>query len=103
VSDRLAALEAMLAEDPGDPFTRYAIAMELKGLGRAQDAQQAFASLCQACPDYVASYYQLARLIIDAGEDDAARPVIERGLEVAETQGDAHAASELRDLLDELL
>ncbi|MCA8922746.1 MAG: hypothetical protein KDD82_13110 [Planctomycetes bacterium] len=103
MSDRLDALEAMLAEDPSDPFTRYAIAMELKGLERKADAQQAFRDLIDAAPDYVASYYQLGRLLVDAGEDDDARPVIERGLAVAERAGDAHAASELRDLLDELL
>ncbi|MEZ6188034.1 MAG: hypothetical protein R3F62_23880 [Planctomycetota bacterium] len=103
MSDRLEALEAMLAEDPGDPFTRYAIAMELKGLGRGDDAREAFRALTVESPDYVASYYQLGRLLVDQGQDDDARPVIEAGLQVAEAAGDQHAAAELRDLLDELL
>lgn len=102
MSDRLEALRAMLAEDPDDPFTRYALAMELKGRGEAAEARRELAALIERAPDYVASYYQYAALLHAAGEPEAAKDVIARGIPVAERAGDDHARRELEDLLEDV-
>ena len=90
------------ALDPDDAFSSYALAMELKGLGRDDEALAQLQALIAAQPGYVASYYQCARLLQDDGEDAAAVDVVERGIQAAEAAGDDHAQAELGDLLDEL-
>lgn len=99
---RLAKLRQLVELDPDDAFSSYALALELKGLGRGPEALAQLQALIAAQPDYVASYYQCGRLLQDEGEDDAAREVVQRGIEAATAAGDDHARSELGDLLDEL-
>ena len=38
--ERLASLRELLADEPGDAFLSYSVAMQLKGLGRAQEAAE---------------------------------------------------------------
>jgi thioredoxin-like negative regulator of GroEL len=102
VSDRLEALRAMLAEDPDDAFTRYAVAMELKGLGRRDEALAELKAVMADQPDYVPTYYQYGSLLEGEGRSDEAAQVVRAGIEVAEKAGDGHAKSELEDLLGEI-
>lgn len=99
---RLTKLRQLVELDPDDAFSSYALAMELKGLGRDDEALAQLQALIAAQPGYVASYYQCARLLQDDGEDAAAVDVVERGIQAAEAAGDDHAKAELGDLLDEL-
>jgi tetratricopeptide (TPR) repeat protein len=99
---RLTKLRALVEMDPSDAFSRYALAMELRGLGRADEARAELAGLIASDPDYVASYYHYARLLDDDGDGDQALDVIRQGIEAATRAGDDHARSELNDLLEEL-
>ena len=101
-SDRLDTLREMLADDPEDAFTRYALAMELKGRQRRVEAIAELDTLLREQPDYVAAYYQAGGLLHAEGRTDEAVAVVRRGLEVAERAGEDHARSELAELLDEL-
>ncbi|MBI2896490.1 MAG: tetratricopeptide repeat protein [Deltaproteobacteria bacterium] len=78
---------------------RYALAMEYKNLGQPEQAAETFRELIRRSPSYVPTYLMLAQTLLGMGLPDEARTVIERGIEVAEKAGDAHTASELRDLL----
>lgn len=102
MSERLDALRGMLDDDPEDAFTRYAYAMELRSLGRVDEALAEFQRLVDASPDYVATYYQYARALQSRGRTDEATAIVRRGIEVAGAQGDAHTQGELEDLLAEL-
>ena len=101
-ADRLDTLREMLADDPADAFTRYALAMELKGRQRRVEAIAELDTLLREQPDYVAAYYQAAGLLHAEGRTDEAVSVVRRGLEAAERAGEDHARSELAELLDEL-
>jgi len=102
VVDRLAALRELLADDPDDPFTRYALAMELKGRGDPAGARAELEALLTRAPEYLATYYQLASLLHAEGDSGRAADVIRRGIELAGEAGDAHTAGELEDLLDDV-
>jgi tetratricopeptide (TPR) repeat protein len=103
VSDeRLEALRAMLAEDPADAFTRYALAMELKGLGRKDEASTEFGAVLAADPSYLATYYQYGALLHSEGESQQALEVIRRGIDAAQAAGDRHTTGALEDLLEEV-
>ena len=98
---RLVSLREMLADDPDDAFTRYALAMELKGQARPDDARAELATLLARSPDYLATYFQYGSLLYQAG-DEAAAEVIRQGIEKAAQVGDAHTKSELEGLLAEV-
>ncbi|MCO5164916.1 MAG: hypothetical protein M9894_00915 [Planctomycetes bacterium] len=102
MSERLDALRAMLDDDPEDAFTRYAYAMELRSVGRADEALAEFERLVAGSADYLATYYQYARALQSRGRTAEAVGIARRGVEVAAAQGDAHTQGELEDLLGEL-
>lgn len=99
--ERLATLREMLGDDPADAFTRYALAMELKSLGRKQDALGEFAEVLTRDPAYLANYYQYGALLSTV-DTDKALEVIRAGIAAAEKAGDDHTCSELNDLLEDV-
>lgn len=99
---RLDQLRTMLAEEPGDLFLRYAIALELK---RAGDMEQAIAELHSILveePEHIASYYQLALLLADTGRTQAAIETCEAGSMRCLVTGDRKARAELLELMTAL-
>jgi Flp pilus assembly protein TadD len=95
-------LEEMLREDPSDPFLHYGLAMEYVSAGDDAEAVRRFEQLLTVVPTYVPAYLQAGQLLIRLGRDDEARAVLRRGIGVAQTAGDAHAAGEMEGFLDML-
>ncbi|MFM8408189.1 MAG: hypothetical protein ACKN94_12800 [Pirellulaceae bacterium] len=102
VSSRRERIEAMLREEPGDVFLRYALAMELSKEGRQQESLDTLGQLTAGNPPYVPAYFQAARQLVEASQIDAARKWLRDGIEEARRQGDFHAAGEMSELLSEL-
>ena len=102
MSDRLDTLRAMLDDDPADAFTRYAVAMELKSLGRLDEARAELQRLVDGDPEYVATYYQYARVLQALNRVPEAVAIARRGVDVAARQADAHTQGELEELVTEL-
>jgi tetratricopeptide (TPR) repeat protein len=100
--DRLALLQQLVQRNPSDPFPRYGLAMELKRLGRLEEACAAFEQLVEGRPDYVPTYLMFGGLLRDLGRRDEAALLLDRGVDAARAAGDDHAASELRAALAEL-
>lgn len=99
---RLAQLEKLLAAEPGDPFTLYAIAQEH---AKANDAAQAvdFFDRCLAAdPNYLYAYFHKAKVQSEAGDTPAALATLRAAIPRARAASDAKALSELQSLLDEL-
>lgn len=101
-SSRLEQLREMLDDDPSDPFTRYALAMELRGLGRAAEALAELERVHREAPEYLATYQQYARLLHERGDTPRACAIAAEGVALAGQQGESHAEAELTDLLREL-
>lgn len=97
--DRLAALHAFLADDPDDPFTRFALAQEYRKRGDAAQALTYFEALVRDHPDYVGTYYHLGKTLEAEGRKDDALAVYRRGIEAATAARDLHARAELQDAL----
>jgi predicted RNA polymerase sigma factor len=102
VSDRLAMIEKMLAKGSTDPFHHYARAMELRSIGRAEDALIAFAEVRDRFTDYVPTYLMAAQLAQEMDRLDEARTWADQGIEQAKKKGDDHAARELSAIRDML-
>ena len=97
-TDRIVQLRAMLAQEPGDAFIRYAIALELKRAGQMAEAANDLEALIRDDPKYVACYYQLALILADLGRADEAAHVCEIGSLQCITTGDRKARLELLEL-----
>lgn len=95
-------IRKVIEKTPNDPFARYGLAMELRSLGRHDEALAAFTDLATRLPDYVPQYLMHAQLLVQLGKKDEARAVAEAGVTIAKKRGDAHAAGELGALLDDL-
>lgn len=99
---KLETLQEFVASSPDEPLPRYALGMELRNLGRAEEAVTTFRELVRRHPGYVATYLMLGQTLIGLGRADEAREALGLGLEAARKAGDRHAASELQEALDSL-
>lgn len=99
MSKRLAYLEKLVADGKADSFGRYCYALELKGLGRIEDALGAFQALRDADPRYVPMYLMCGAMLLDAGRSADARAWLSQGLDAAAAAGDSKALGELKDAL----
>ena len=102
MSERLDQLRALLAEEPGDAFVRYAIALELKRKGDMEGAANDLEALLKDDPKYIACYYQLALILADLGRTGEAVHVCEIGSLQCITTGDRKARTELLELKNAL-
>ncbi len=92
-------IEALLAEDPTDPFLRYGLAMEYVSGGDDEEAVRQLRALVEATPDYVPGYQQAGQALVRLGRGPEARQVFEQGIAAARAGGDLHAAEEMLGFL----
>jgi tetratricopeptide (TPR) repeat protein len=92
----------LLADTPDDSFLLHALALEHVKLGEDAAARILFEQLLAANPSYVGSYYHLAKLLERCEMYVEAAKVYAQGLEKALHGNDRHAASELRQAMEEL-
>ncbi len=97
---RIETLKSMLEQDPSNTFARYGIAMEYSNSGDLERAVEEFRKLLEANPDYAAAYYHGGRALERLGDEDGARAMYEKGIEITTRTGDAHTRSELQGALD---
>jgi tetratricopeptide (TPR) repeat protein len=100
---RLEQLRTMLAEEPGDAFVRYAIALELKRAGDMAGAAKDLHALITEYPKYIACYYQLALILADLGRVNEAVDACDAGALQCLVTGDRKARAELLELKNVLL
>jgi predicted Zn-dependent protease len=101
--DRIQMLNEILAQEPNNAFARYGLAMEYSNSGNIDQALDEFHKLLSANPDYAAGYFMAAQTLVKSGRRDEARAMLENGIVAARRQGDAHAASEMQGMLEEIV
>jgi hypothetical protein len=95
-------IEAMLADQPGDTFLRYSLAMELEKEG-AHDASLSYLDgLTRDQPPYVAAFFRSGQQLAKLGRIDEARTALRSGIDEARRQNDLHAAGEMSEFLASL-
>jgi predicted Zn-dependent protease len=100
--DKIAALSEILIADPTNAFARYGLAMEHNAQGNADLALNEFTNLIRHNPDYVPAYQMSAQTLAKLGRTDEAVTRLKNGLDAADRTKNAHAASEMQALLDDL-
>lgn len=97
---RLAMLEAKIGTGADDPFLYYARALELRSLGRLEDALVALEEVEARFTDYVPTFLMAGQIATDLDRTEVARGFLERGIALATRVGDEHARSELAQALE---
>ena len=100
--DRLAMLNEILTQNPGDAFARYGLAMEYSKSGEVERALAEFAKLLSTHPDYTAGYFMAAQTLVSANRIEEAKRMLVDGISSAARTGNTHAQSEMTAMLDEL-
>ncbi|SRR5579884_2079770 len=99
-TNRLDALQQMLAQDPRNSFARYGLAMEYANTGALENAIAEFQQLIQQDESYSAAYFHAGQALEKLGRIDEARAVYEKGIEVTTRKGDAHTRAEIEAALN---
>jgi predicted Zn-dependent protease len=100
--NKIAALTELLQLDPTNAFARYGLAMEHNTQGNTDLALTEFTTLIQHNPDYVPAYQMSAQTLAKLGRSEEAMVRLKEGLTAAHRTNNAHAASEMQALLDDL-
>lgn len=93
--DKIQALLSFLEQDPDDHFTRFALALEHVKLGDDEQAKRWFLDILSRDEHYIGVYYHLGILHSRGGDTEKALDTFTRGIALARSLGDHHAASEL--------
>jgi len=95
-------IEAMLADDPGDTFLRYGLAMELEKEKDHEASLAQLRGLMSDHPAYVPAFFRAGQQLASIDRVSEARTALRNGIEHARSQGDAHAAGEMAEFLASL-
>lgn len=93
-------LEQLLEKEPKDAFLHFGLAMELVKEGQMDDALASFDRVFEIDPTDTAAYYHKGNTLIGLERSEEAKSVLEAGVAAAQKIGNAHALSEMQELLD---
>jgi Tfp pilus assembly protein PilF len=94
--DRIAQLQKFREESPDDPFILYALATEYKE-DAPQIAKELFDELLEKHEYYIGTYYHAAALYAEFFDRDRADEIYQKGIVVAQKNGEHHALRELQN------
>lgn len=100
--ERMEKLKEFLRLDPGDAFSKHALALEYIKIGDEAAARLLFEEILEHDPAYTGSYYHLGRLLERTGETALALRWYEQGMEAARAAGETRTYNELRAAYEEL-
>lgn len=101
--NRIEKLLELLQQMPGDNFLKHALALEYIKLEKDNDARILFESILNNSPEYIGSYYHLAKLLQRNGENEKAIEWYEKGMKYAKIANDQHAYNELQAAYEDLV
>ena len=101
-TSRLEQLQKFLDDEPGDAFTHYAIALEYSKMGKTAEAIAKFEEVIGLNPEYIPAYHQLGLLFVQHKRKEEALAILKKGIAAAVVEGDAHAAGEMQETIEEL-
>jgi tetratricopeptide (TPR) repeat protein len=99
MQDRLKMIETMLETNPKDSFLHYAAALEHQKNGEITSAIKIIQKIIKNDPEYLASYYQLGKMLEERNKVEEAVEVYKAGKSVARKQNDMKTLGELSEAL----
>jgi len=100
---RIDKIQEFLQANPKDNFLRHALALEYLKVEDIPAARSLFETILTESPDYVGSYYHLAKLLESTGDTQLAIEWYEKGMQAAKAAKDQHAYNELQAAYEDLV
>lgn len=101
-TQRLSQLFEFLKEDPNDPFTKYAIAIEYLDK-QPSESLKYFEELLRNHEEYTGTYYHAAKLYNALGNREEAERTFLKGIMICKNKKENHALRELQNAYNEFL
>ena len=101
--NRIEKILEFLNQQPKDNFLRHALALEYIKIGEDLKARDLFIEILEETPDYIGSYYHLAKILEKLQEKDAAIEWYEKGMAAAKLAKDDHSYRELQAAYEDLV
>jgi predicted Zn-dependent protease len=102
MNERIERLKSFLADTPNDPFLNHAMALELVKEGDDLAASFYFNKNLENAPNYVATYYHLAKTMERMDNKMRALEIYEEGMKQAKLAADQHSYNELLNAYEDL-
>lgn len=99
---RIEKLKELIANDPKDLFSRYALALEYNGINEPLTAVEILEELLKIDSAYLPAYHQLGQMLGKLNKTKEAKQFYRAGIDLAMTQNDEKTVKELREELEEL-
>lgn len=99
---KIKQLARQIKNNPGDSFSKFALALEFRKEGEFKKARILFEDILSSDPDYVGVYYHLGKLyeVLDRMND--AKDLYTKGIDVATKQNESRTQKELEEALQQL-
>lgn len=101
--NRIEKILEFLAQQPQDNFLKHALALEYIKMGEDQQAKDLFLEILTQSPDYIGSYYHLAKTLEKLALRTEAIEWYEKGMAAAKLAKDDHAYRELQGAYEDLV
>jgi len=99
---KIKQLAKQIKNNPGDSFSKFALALEFRKQGEFKKARILFEDILSSDPDYVGVYYHLGKLYEALEQLRDAQELYEKGIDVAEQQNEMRTKSELEEALNQV-
>lgn len=100
---KILQLQEFLKAQPRDCFLRHALALEFIKINELSKAENLFVELLNDNPNYVGSYYHIAKLYEQLNNQEKAIEYYTKGMEIAKQAKDNHAYNELLMAYEDLV
>ncbi len=99
---KIKQLARQIKHNPGDSFSKFALALEFRKEGEFKKARILFEDILTSDSDYVGVYYHLGKLYEALDRLNDARELYQKGITIAANQNEARTESELKEALTQL-
>jgi len=99
---RIEKLKELIAKDPADSFSQYALALEYSGLNEPLTAIELLEELIQRDEKYIPAYQQLGQAYGKLNRTKEAKQAYRKGIDLAHEQKEDKAEKEMREELEDL-
>jgi Tfp pilus assembly protein PilF len=101
--NRIERIIEFLNQQPKDNFLRHALALEYIKIGEEVKARDLFLEILTESPDYIGSYYHLAKVLEKLEQREAAIEWYEKGMAASKLAKDDHSYRELQAAYEDLV
>lgn len=99
---KIKQLARQIKHNPGDSFSKFALALEFRKEGEFKKARILFEDILSSDPEYVGVYYHLGKLYEALDRLDDAQTLYQKGIPIANEQDEQRTEKELKEALLQL-